>query len=187
METMIIIIVSYLIGSVMTGYFVSTMLAGQDIRKMGSQNVGARNAGTLYGRKAFLLTAIGDGLKGLLAVLFVRLLGFSIELQAVALLFVLIGHLLPVFLKFHGGKGIATFIGALLIFNSEIFLYFFAVFIVIVIISRSATIAVMMAFVFIPFITFYVSSGIVVPLLISFAVILLLWASRKNIIEKIQS
>jgi acyl phosphate:glycerol-3-phosphate acyltransferase len=184
MEYFIIIIFSYLLGSVMTGYIVSKSFAGKDIREMGSTNVGARNAGTLFGKKAFFITAIGDGLKGLIAILIAKGLGFSVELQVIVLLAVLIGHLFPIFLKFHGGKGIATFIGSLLMFNFTAFIYFLVAFIVLIVISRSATIAVLGAFVFLPFYFFVTFESLFVPMIITVTVLLLLWASRNNIIEK---
>ncbi|OZM57463.1 hypothetical protein CIB95_08390 [Lottiidibacillus patelloidae] len=184
MEIMIVIIFSYLLGSIMSGYLVSKIFAGKDIREMGSKNVGARNAGTLFGKKAFFITAIGDGLKGLVAIFIAKGLGLSIEVQAVVLLAVLVGHLFPIFLKFHGGKGIATFIGSFLIFDFISFLYFLAAFVLLALLSRSATIAVLGAFSLLPILYFATYETTAVPLLITVTVILLLWASRTNIIEK---
>jgi acyl phosphate:glycerol-3-phosphate acyltransferase len=178
---------SYLLGSIMTGFIVSKTMSGKDIREHGSKNVGARNAGTLFGKKAFFITAIGDGLKGLIVVLIAKLFSFSYEFQALFLLIVMLGHLYPIFLKFRGGKGIATFIGGLLMFDVQVLLWFLIAFVIFVIISRSATTSVMLGFVTIPFITFIQAHSHYTTFFITLSVLLLLYASRSNIKEKIEA
>jgi acyl phosphate:glycerol-3-phosphate acyltransferase len=182
--TIILTVFSYLLGSIMTGYLVSKVVKGKDIRTLGSTNVGARNAGELFGKKVFFMVALGDGLKGLIVVLIGKLLGVSIEMQVFLLLVVLLGHLYPIFLKFHGGKGIATFIGGLLILDLTMFLIFLGVILVTVIISRSATIAVMAAFFLLPLIAFFLQASSTFIVILSIAVIFLLYASRSNMKEK---
>ncbi len=107
------LLVGYLLGSIPFG-FVLTRLAGtQDIRQIGSGNIGATNV-LRTGRKGLAVaTLLGDALKGTAAVLIVsRLWGHDPAL--VAGLGAFLGHLFPVWLRFRGGKGVATYIGILL-------------------------------------------------------------------------
>ncbi|MBI3803413.1 MAG: glycerol-3-phosphate 1-O-acyltransferase PlsY [Nitrospirae bacterium] len=108
------IIAAYLLGSVPVGLIVSRSTEGIDPRKGGSKNIGATNVMRVAGKKAAALTLLGDLLKGLLPVVGARLLGLPEE----ALLFVgfaaIVGHIFPLFLKFKGGKGVATSFGVFL-------------------------------------------------------------------------
>lgn len=71
------LVLSYLIGSIMFGYLVTKLLYRKDIRLHGSRNVGARNAGRLHGKKAFVVIFLGDALKGVLVILIACYFGFS--------------------------------------------------------------------------------------------------------------
>lgn len=108
---------SYLLGNILFGFIVTKFIFQQDIRTGGSGNVGARNAGQLYGKKAFVLTFLGDALKGGAVVLAGRYLGLSEPVQLVGLALAIVGHIKPVVLGFKGGKGISTFIGGILAFH----------------------------------------------------------------------
>jgi acyl phosphate:glycerol-3-phosphate acyltransferase len=109
----IVMIFSYLLGSIPTGYIVGA-LAGVDIRKVGSGNVGATNVARVVGKKRGLLTLIADVGKGFIPVFVAGRLGFSHTAVALVAILAFLGHLYPVFLKFQGGKGVATALGALL-------------------------------------------------------------------------
>jgi acyl phosphate:glycerol-3-phosphate acyltransferase len=108
----IVMIFSYLLGSIPTGYIVGA-LAGVDIRKAGSGNIGATNVARVIGKRRGLLTLIADIGKGFIPVFVASRIGFSHTTALVAIL-AFLGHLYPVFLKFQGGKGVATALGALL-------------------------------------------------------------------------
>lgn len=141
---------SYLIGGVMFGYLVTRTFYRQDIRLQGSGNVGARNAGRLHGKSAFLLTFLGDASKGVVVVLAARYLHFSEPVQLTGLALAIIGHLKPVFLKFKGGKGISTFVGGVLAFQPLIALVVIPVFLVLYPFSKSFTLAGLGSFLVIP-------------------------------------
>ncbi|MGG0736939.1 glycerol-3-phosphate acyltransferase [Niallia taxi] len=111
------LICAYLFGNLLFGFIVGKMQSGDDIRAEGSKNPGARNAGRLYGKKAFVLTFLGDAMKGAAVIIIGRLLGFSTAVQLFGLLFVCIGHIKPVLFQLKGGKGISTLIGGLLAVN----------------------------------------------------------------------
>ncbi|MEK4667626.1 glycerol-3-phosphate acyltransferase [Niallia sp. FSL R7-0271] len=105
---------AYLLGNLLFGVIIGRILSGTDIRSEGSQNAGARNAGRLYGKKAFVLTFLGDALKGAAVIITGKLLGYSTAVLLAGLLFVCIGHIKPLVFRFKGGKGISTLIGGLI-------------------------------------------------------------------------
>lgn len=179
------VLASYFIGSIMTGYVVMRFMKGEDIRKLGSGNVGARNAGRLLGKKGFLLTAIGDVLKGMVVVLGAKYLNFSFEIQILSLIAVVIGHIWPITLKFKGGKGIATAAGGLVVLAYQPFLVFGTIFLLLLLILRSFTLAGMSAFLTVPVIYWFMDYSIRECILIFIVIALLLMAHRDNLKEKL--
>jgi glycerol-3-phosphate acyltransferase PlsY len=109
----IVMIFSYLLGSIPTGYIVGA-LAGVDIRNAGSGNIGATNVARVVGKKRGLLTLVVDVGKGFIPVFVAGGLGLSHTALALVAILAFLGHLYPVFLKFQGGKGVATALGTLL-------------------------------------------------------------------------
>src|SRR4051812_40467004 len=113
------VVVAYLLGAIPFGYLVAYRVKGIDIRTVGSGNVGATNVGRVLGFRFFLLVFVLDVLKGLLPTLgFPRavtaLAGREVPALAVLVaLATILGHNFPVYLKFRGGKGVATSLGAL--------------------------------------------------------------------------
>jgi glycerol-3-phosphate acyltransferase PlsY len=100
----------YLLGSLPTGVLIARVQK-VNLREHGSGNIGATNAARVLGEKAGLLTLLGDFSKGLLAVYIANVLFNNASVTAFAGLFVFLGHLFSVFLKFKGGKGVATGLG----------------------------------------------------------------------------
>lgn len=112
------IILSYLLGSIPFGYLVGKYLKNVDIRERGSGNIGTANAFRVMGAKYAILVLIGDCLKGFLAVFLARrlLIIDNISFYLIIGLFAIIGHNWSIFLKFKGGKGIATTYGVVFSF-----------------------------------------------------------------------
>ncbi len=110
----VVLLVSYLLGSIPFGFIIGK-IKGIDVRKYGSGNIGTSNVGRILGKKAAIITLLGDGVKGLIAVLLARvLLDGDTSWLAVAGIASIIGHNWTVFLKFKGGKGVTTTYGAFL-------------------------------------------------------------------------
>lgn len=106
--------VGYLLGSIPFAYVITRLWSGRDIRRLGSRNVGTTNVLLQVGRLPAVLTALGDGGKGLLAVLAGRwMLAQDSIAPLVALVFAVIGHNWSIWLQFEGGGGLATSIGGL--------------------------------------------------------------------------
>jgi len=108
-----IVAVAYLIGSVPTGYILGSR-AGIDIRNAGSGNIGATNVARVLGKRHGILTLLVDIGKGYLAVFIATKLSPNLSVAALAGAAVFLGHLYPVFLRFRGGKGVATAFGVYL-------------------------------------------------------------------------
>jgi glycerol-3-phosphate acyltransferase PlsY len=106
-----LLIVSYLLGSVPFGLLLAKIFASTDIRNFGSKNIGATNVNRVLGKKLGVATFLLDALKGVIMLLFAKHylhLNF-INLVAIASMAVL-GHIFSIYLKFKGGKGVATFL-----------------------------------------------------------------------------
>ncbi len=119
-------IVAYLIGSISFSVIISKKMAGFDVREKGSGNAGATNMLRSVGKKAAILTLLGDALKGVVAILFAIIVGAIAKsadkslLVQIAGILVVVGHTFPIFFGFKGGKGVATSLGVLLMTNWKI-------------------------------------------------------------------
>ena len=138
-EILIVGLYSYLAGSIPFGLILAKIFLKQDIRQSGSGNIGATNVLRTGGKLLGLLTLILDGLKGYIAVL-VTMKYYQDYIFLSALLSFL-GHLFPIWLKFKGGKGVATYLGILFAFNILLPLVFIVSWLVIVFISKFASLA----------------------------------------------
>ncbi len=113
-QNALLIIIAYLVGSIPTGLLLSRAAGGVDIRTKGSGNIGATNVYRTMGRTVGILTLIGDCLKGVLPVVAARAMGCPDQVIALTGLAAFLGHIFPLFLKFKGGKGVATALGVFL-------------------------------------------------------------------------
>ena len=130
---LLVLLLSYLLGSVNYALLISRLFFHDDVRTHGSGNAGTTNVLRTYGKKAAALTFLGDGLKGVVAIVLASLIfaGVPFYLQSAAYLAMLgsvIGHIFPVFAHFRGGKGFATLAFSILALNPVIFVIITAVF-----------------------------------------------------------
>lgn len=176
-----ILIVAYVLGNLLTGTMISRFFYQKDIRAEGSRNPGARNAGRLYGKKAFIATFIGDALKGTFAVLLAKQLGDGTDIELLALFAVTLGHVYPILYKFRGGKGVSTFIGGMLAFDPLVFGLFIGLFVLFYPIFRSFTLAGLSAILLMPVIVLGFSYGIVAFLIACCVSILVIYAHRDDL------
>jgi len=119
---LLIIFFSYLCGSIPFGLVISHIFKKDDPRSIGSKNIGATNVLRTSGVMLGLITLILDILKGFIAIKITLML--NSDVIGLSMTFVIIGHIFPIWLKFKGGKGVATFIGVLLAYNFQLFLLF---------------------------------------------------------------
>jgi len=150
---LIVAAIAYLLGSVPFGYLLVRIFRGEDIRQTGSGNIGATNVARSGAKGLGIATLVLDALKGVLAVWLAGLLVASkyplcrehleiyfcvdvLRFQALAALFVVLGHVFPVWLRFKGGKGVATALGVFCILFPKAILVSLAIFVVVVAITR---------------------------------------------------
>lgn len=112
-----VILFCYLLGCINTGYYYAKLAYKQDIREIGTKVTGATNVRRLAGIKGFLVAFAGDFIKGFAAVIICRLLEVSHTAMLVGMLAVVLGHIFPVQLRFKGGKGLSTTLGAFVAYS----------------------------------------------------------------------
>lgn len=157
MNQILLLIGAYLLGSVPTGLLLAKAL-GVNIRETGSGNIGATNVYRTVGRKLGIITLICDCLKGLIPVLIAKWLDLPDLWIAATGLAALLGHVYTVWLKFKGGKGVATALGVFLGTSPLSVLGALVVFIVVIYIWRYVSLASITAAAVIPFLV-WLSSG----------------------------
>jgi acyl phosphate:glycerol-3-phosphate acyltransferase len=134
----------YLLGSIPFGLVITRLAGTQDLRTIGSGNIGATNVLRTGRKELAALTLLCDALKGMAAVLIAFHFGGQ-DLAVLAALGAFLGHLFPVWLKFDGGKGVATYIGLLIAFAWQAALAFGVVWLVIAALTRYSSVAGLLA------------------------------------------
>ena len=166
----------YLLGSIPFGYLIVRLATGSDVRASGSGNIGATNVNRVAGAGAGAVTLLLDMGKGFLAVwLAARLTGDSITWMAASGLAAVAGHIFPVWLRFRGGKGVATAVGVFLPLSWMAVGAAALVWLIVVSISRYVSLGSVIAAAALPLCTYFLyapGTGHAPPLSISFAAVL---------------
>ncbi len=169
----------YLLGSIPFGLLFTRIGGKGDIRDIGSGNIGATNVLRSGSKVLALATLIADAVKGGVAVAVIWRLG-SDTAAYMAGLAAFIGHLFPVWLDFKGGKGVAVFIGAILIMSPLTGMMFLAVWLLVALVFRISSLSAITALILtVPFLAFLGESD--TALFAALMVALSLWAHRENI------
>ncbi len=181
----LMLLVGYALGCFTSGYYLVRWRTGDDIRLIGSGSVGATNVGRVLGRPGFLLTVLGDFFKGLFAVWLARY--FQLKPTGVMLVMIAVsaGHIWPVQLWFRGGKGVATSLGALMMFDSSIAFTFAALFLATCAVLRNFVLAGLLAFALTPLALFAADYSLDSVFGVSAMALLILIAHRRNIPDEI--
>ncbi|HEY6248844.1 MAG TPA: glycerol-3-phosphate 1-O-acyltransferase PlsY [Candidatus Angelobacter sp.] len=169
-EYLFIVVVSYLLGSIPFGYLLVKMFRGEDIRTSGSGNIGATNVARSGAKGLGIVTLFLDALKGFVAVLHashwahthlqhadIKLLHPDLEANAMAIaaLSAVVGHIFPVWLKFKGGKGVATALGVFILLLPKAIVVSLVIFILSVAISRYVSLGSILATVSLPIAAYF--------------------------------
>ena len=185
MTSFAFVVVAYLIGSISFAVVVSRAFGLPDPHTYGSGNPGATNVLRTGRKSAAVLTLLGDGAKGWLAVFLAQALGARFDVVAETLpavaLAVFLGHLYPVFFGFKGGKGVATALGVLLAVDVWLGLGTLATWLVIAAVFRISSLAAVVAAICAPLYDLWQSGPRLMTLAIAVLSLLLLWRHRENI------
>jgi len=139
METFLVAVFSYFCGSVPFGLILTKFFSGKDIRNIGSKNIGATNVLRTGNKYLAFATLILDILKGYFVVIIAQ--QYFLELIQLSALLVFLGHLFPIWLKFKGGKGVATFIGILFALSYGLTLLFILTWITVALIFKYSSLS----------------------------------------------
>lgn len=173
--------IAYFWGSICFAYYITKIFSGKDLKKYGSGNLGATNAGRVLGEKGFIIVFILDFIKGGVPIWIAE----NYNLNSLYILFigmsVIVGHIWPVQLKFKGGKGISTFLGVLILYDYRILIVLIILFIPIYIIKRKFTVSGLIAIAFIPLATLLLKKGVLDFLCMSTIVSMIFFAHRNNL------
>jgi glycerol-3-phosphate acyltransferase PlsY len=173
--------VAYLIGSISSAIIVCRLMELPDPREQGSGNPGATNVMRFGGKKAAIITLLGDLLKGLLPVYAAKLLNVPVELLALTGLAAFIGHLYPVFFKFEGGKGVATSIGVLLGFSWLLGLAFIGTWLAVYKLRKISSLSALVASVLSPLYAWFMVGDMMLVGATLVMTVLLVWRHKSNI------
>ena len=179
-EVLIVFISSYALGSIPFGLILTKIFINKDIRKIGSKNIGATNVLRTGSKSIAILTLLLDILKGCAAVLITEV--YFPNLIFLSGLAAFLGHIFPVWLKFSGGKGVATYLGILLILSLKLGLIFCLSWVLIAFITKYSSLSSIISSLIIFIISFSeINFELNSYLFITFVIIL--YTHRQNIIR----
>ena len=177
-EIFVIIAISYAFGSIPFGYLITKFFLKKDIRKIGSGNIGATNVLRTGNKIIGYSTLLLDVFKAILPLIIIKI--YMNEFLFIASLSVFLGHVFPIWLKFKGGKGVATYVGILCCINLYLGIGFGFFWIITLIIFKYSSLSSLVASLSIPFIDYFILKNE----LISFYIImfvLIFYTHRENI------
>jgi len=180
-EMLLALALGYLLGSIPFGLILTRLAGKGDVREIGSGNIGATNVLRTGSKPLAAATLVLDCLKGTAAVVLAwQLLGQPTGLAAAA--GAMIGHLYPVWLRFKGGKGVATFLGVLIPLLPIAAAVYAAIWLALLLTVRISSVAGMTAAASAPLSALVLNQNTLLPMLLGFAV-LVLWKHRENILR----
>ena len=171
----------YLVGSVSTAIITCKLMGLEDPRSVGSNNPGATNVLRHGGKKAAIITLIGDMLKGLAPVIAVTMIDPAAGAIALTGLGAFLGHVFPVYYGFKGGKGVATYYGVLLGFSWIAGIAALLVWLLTAFVSKISSLSALVSALSAPFILWYSSHSPELTLMLGLMTALLFWRHRSNV------
>ena len=178
MKIEIIIIVCYLLGSIPFGFLLTKIFLKKDIRNIGSGNIGATNALRTGSKLIGYSTLVLDILKAIIPLIFIKI--YYIDFIYVASLCIFLGHVFPVWLKFKGGKGVATYIGILCCINFYLGVNFGIVWLITFFLFKYSSLSSLIGSLSVPIVNFFIfNDEIIFFFIIMF--VLIFYTHRENI------
>ena len=178
MDIIIICLISYLMGSIPFGFILTRLLLKKDIREIGSGNIGATNALRTGNKTLGYSTLVLDILKAITTVLYIKF--YFSEFVYISSLCVFLGHVFPIWLKFQGGKGVATYVGILFVLDIYLGLLFAFVWFIVFLISKFSSLSSLVGSLSIPIYFLFLSQFDQV-LFFSIMFVLIFFTHRENI------
>ena len=178
--TITLTVIAYLIGSTMSAYVVCKITGHPSPKTQGSGNPGATNVLRIAGKKAALITFLGDAIKGMIPVIIAHWFHASPSQLSIIALAAILGHIYPIFFGFQGGKGVSTTFGAALAIQPALGLLAIVTWLVVAVIFRYSSLAALISLISLPIWgTFTLDNQAFWPLCL--ITLLVLWRHRGNI------
>lgn len=185
LELILVMVIAYLIGSIPTGYIIVKAKTGEDLTKTGSGSTGATNVKRILGKKWFFIVLLLDAFKGALPVVLASYFtSFQSDiglLPVIASIMVLIGHSKSIFLKFKGGKSVASGVGTILALYWVVGLITALIWAIITYYSRYVSLGSIIALALSPFLMFYFNRPIAYIAYCAIGALYIIWLHRENI------
>lgn len=159
------LVISYLLGSIPMGLLLTRLMGRGDLRKVGSGNIGATNVMRVGGLRMAGLAWLLDMAKAFIAVLVGRYVGGDV-FGAWCAVFAVVGHCFPIWLRFHGGKGVSCLFGALLAINPWLFVFCGIEWLIVALSFGYSSLGALVVFVLAPFFAFFLGWGIGLAILV---------------------
>jgi len=181
-QTIITILIGYAFGCIQSAYLISKMVGKMDIREHGSGNAGASNITAIMGWKYGFIVASVDVLKGILAVLVVKwIYPNNPDLAYLSGMMAIIGHIFPFYMKFRGGKGVATLVGMMFGLNWKLGTFFLLLVVVPALLADYIVIGSFTTFTTLPIVTYILGYPIIFTLMSVCLTVLVFYLHRGNI------
>ena len=177
MDYLVAIIFSYLLGSIPFGLILTKLFLKKDIRKIGSGNIGATNVLRSGNKLIAYLTLFFDILKAVIPVVYIKL-NYP-DLIYISSLSVFLGHVFPIWLKFKGGKGVATYVGILFSINLILGFMFCISWLLVFLLSKYSSLSSLVASLSVPLFIFFTNGEQIIFFIILF--VLIFYTHRENI------
>lgn len=184
MNYFLVLVISYFIGTISGSYIIGKLFLDKDIRKYGSGNAGTTNAMRVLGKKSGVMTFLIDFLKGL-AVTFIIGKVFGSTFVPLGILGAVIGHDFPFYMNFRGGKGVATTLGALALFNFPLTLICYIVWVLGTVLTKMVSVGSILFFVSIIIVYTFMSQLTIVNIILVDTIALIGIVRHKDNIKRI--
>ena len=179
-EIFLVFIFSYISGSIPFGLILTKLFLNKDIRKVGSKNIGATNVFRTGNKLVAVLTLLLDIFKGVVPIIITSY--YFQNLIYLSGLMAFLGHIFPVWLKFKGGKGIATYLGILFVMSFKLGLIFCLTWIIVVLITKYSSLSSIVSALVIFLISVY-QNNLELNFFLFFVFVIILYTHRQNIVR----
>lgn len=184
-ELIAVVLSAYIIGSIPTGYIIVKAFTGQDIRTIGSGSTGATNVKRVMGKKWFFITLLLDAFKGALPVILASMFAKTFTgiglLPVLAAVAVILGHSKSIFLKFTGGKSVASGVGTILALNWQVGLVIALIWSVVTFFTRYVSVGSIVALAISPFLMWAFKAPVAYIVYCALGALYIIWLHRSNI------
>ena len=184
-EIIAVVLSAYIIGSIPTGYIIVKTFTGQDIRTIGSGSTGATNVKRIMGKKWFFITLLLDTFKGVLPVILAACFAKSFTsiglMPVLAAVAVILGHSKSIFLKFTGGKSVASGVGTILALNWQVGLIIAGIWAIVTFFTRYVSVGSITALILSPFLMWIFKAPLAYIVYCTLGALYIVWLHRTNI------